>query len=309
MLVRYLICLWIASFSVYCSDDLESSSTYVRHELFSSARASDEDYKANLEMKRKLYEKFYEVESKGSAYDLSLPIEEADYSSVQELTSIEELHQMFLIARDTKFLQQATYDGLEVQPDPSIEPRRISWLYPHDGCYARAGMAAIYIDRNFSIRLSKVFVYGNLSAYSDYEEDHVATWNYHVALGARVEDKVYIIDPALNFDEAIPIEDWYELITYDSPEEISNLTVSVCDTNTYGPYQSCHHPFAPVVSGPPGMQTVEFMNNSDAKEDEEGVNIEGYLYREWDNLTLLGYNPNELLGDNPPWLDSSEAVK
>jgi hypothetical protein len=68
---------------------------------------------------------------------LSKPLEALDISTIPDVGSYADLENQFHMIRDTRYLQTS---------EPSF-PRRLTWLYPDDGCYARAELAAVHAFR------------------------------------------------------------------------------------------------------------------------------------------------------------------
>ena len=63
--------------------------------------------------------------------------------------------------------------------------RRALWLYPRDGCFARAAHTAMSIERLGTERPGKVFAFGHLSMKTPYVSRGWIFWSYHVAAAYR----------------------------------------------------------------------------------------------------------------------------
>lgn len=87
----------------------------------------------------------------------------------------------------------------------------IPFIYPMDGCYARAHKMAMVMDE-MGIISGKAFLEGNLFVDTKYGE---AGWSYHVASLVMIKKNgkliPTIIDPGL-FDKPVPYEEWKNLL-------------------------------------------------------------------------------------------------
>ncbi len=124
--------------------------------------------------------------------------------------------------RDEKFIETAS--GL----------RRPSWLYPDDGCFARAAMANRVAFQEFMPVPSKVFAFGNLRVKTTNHPRGSVSWWYHVAPIVQVGETKYVLDPAIEFSRPLTLEEW--LGRMGSPEK---MKVSVCSSGTYSPGDNC----------------------------------------------------------------------
>ena len=172
--------------------------------------------------------------------------------------------------RDTRFIK------LEDTPD---FPRRSSWLYPMDGCFARAGLATKNLQEWKYPEAYKIFVFGNLEVKTANSPDGVVTWWFHVVAAVRQGDEIYVLDPAIESKHAITLKQWLETMTND----LSKVKVSLCDAKSYTPYDYCNGSVPSV--------------NDDGADDQIY-----YLELEWSNLLQLKREPKEELGEFPPWL-------
>jgi hypothetical protein len=202
--------------------------------------------------------------SKNSAERKKQFLSKLNLNSVTPITK-EQLADVFLFIRDTKFLNSGS------------SLRRLTWLYPDDGCYARASLASYSI-----VSLpppSKIFIFGDLVVKTDNSPNGLVDWWYHVAIAYRVDTEVYIIDPALNPLAPTPIKSW----TLQMVRDVRLAKLSICDSGTYDPESDC--------SGSPSIP-------------QETAYYEGqqFLPYEWSRLEELGRDPSKELGDEPPWL-------
>lgn len=164
------------------------------------------------------------------------------------------------------------------QPQRPTFPRRISWLYPDDGCFARAGLAVRNLQQWTFPAPSKVFIFGDLNVKTPYAPSGSVSWWYHVAPMVEVNGKKFVLDPSIESAKPLPLEEWLARHT----DDISKIEVAVCGSGSYTPYDQC-------ARQTDGIETV-------AENDQVY-----FLSAEWDRLVELGRNPREELGDNPPW--------
>ena len=210
-----------------------------------------------------------------SAIKLKSAISNLDFSKVNTVNNYNELLSIFEEIRDTRFMN----------PTASHMPagfiRRISWMNPYDGCWARAA-AGNYLAKSHNLPLpSKIFAFGNLKAESPYSRTGPISWWFHVALvlGVANQNKFYVIDPGLETSRPLTIDEWYSKMG--DKDQIEGV---VCNPYTYKPSDSCDTPSA--------------MNNTLGVEEENDHFLDG----EYENITLLGYDADKVLGDSPPWL-------
>jgi hypothetical protein len=86
----------------------------------------------------------------------------------------------------------------------------IPFLYPDDGCWARAHeMCRLMIASGDQPR--KIWIQGNLAVSSHNQPSCVVNWGWHVAPTVEVDisgtPQTYVIDPSL-FDEPVPLATW-----------------------------------------------------------------------------------------------------
>jgi hypothetical protein len=157
--------------------------------------------------------------------------------------------------------------------------RRAPWLYPIDGCFARAGHMAQSMERQGLPRPGKIFAFGRLRVKTPYAPVGWAYWSYHVATAYNFRGVTLVMDPAVDLLRILTLEQWMGLIA----KNPSTIRLKVCDTYAYSPSQKC-------VGGGP------------QQERSTGYHLKGYLSAEWDNVAALRLRPEAVLGDQPPWL-------
>lgn len=232
----------------------KSTETY--EEASRRARIHNSSYSVQIETIRQTPERYKK------------PLTELDISGIPELSSLEELKLQFEYIRDTRFLKT---NELEFA-------RRISWLYPDDGCYIRAELAAIYLKERGYVPPKKIFVFGNLNARTTNSLQGSVSWWYHVAATYRVQGTVYVYDPAIDPFTPLTLQRWHEAVG--GTKTFAQYTV--CSTETVDPDSDCFKP----------------RNYGKAYAENEQMY---FLNLEWLRLEDLKRDPIAELGDSPPW--------
>lgn len=206
--------------------------------------------------------------SPGSAYNTASPYEHLDFSRVPKWTD-QELRYAYSRIRDERFMPSSAGTPF---------PRRSTWLYPQDGCWARAALSAKRSGEWGLKRPSKVFVFGDLEVKTPNAKEGEVTWWYHVVPLVKDENGVpVVLDPSIESGKPLPLTDWLSKMGV-----ISKMQIAICNTYTYGPMDSCE------------LSTQQ--TEADATTDQLK-----YLPYEWKNLEELNRNPTEELGEHPPW--------
>lgn len=157
-------------------------------------------------------------------------------------------------------------------------PRRIPWLYPDDGCYARAGYAVRHANRENYPAPNKVFAFGSLSVKSPNAPRGRVGWWYHVAPVVSVDGTNYVMDPSIEASRPLTVKEWIGRMG-----NTNKIRVSICKSGTYTPGDDC-------------ARTVGRNGPSIASSTREW-----FLDKEYSRLKALGRNPDAELGNNPPW--------
>lgn len=198
-----------------------------------------------------------------------VPVNEINFSRVPELDSYQELIYMFHLIRDSRYLY--------LKDNPQFA-RRISWLYPDDGCFARAALSSMKLNETQIIRPVKIFAFGELVVQTPYAPSGAVSWWYHVAVVIRYMGVIYVLDPAINNQVPILVEDWFNTMG-----SVANLKGVVCNSYAYDPFDDCFR--------------------ATDKSDQRARNDQLiYLHKEWNRMGRLGFDPVIILGDNPPWI-------
>jgi len=233
----------------------------------SAIRFEGEDYLEAMSRSKKLLGK---AAPAGSAVSAAVPYVNLDLSKVPVVDNLETLVKSFNEVRDIRFL---------ISPAKPEFLRRMTWMYPDDGCFARAAMMGKKLQEWNYVRPGKVFVFGNLKVKTAYSKTGEVGWWYHVVPIVKVGEEAYVYDPAIVQTKPLPLKDW--LATMGS--DIGAMKVSVCTPTTYSPYDNCLDP----------RPEADASAESDQKR---------YLAAEWDRLVSLKMDPEKLLGNEPPWL-------
>lgn len=256
------------------------SSTLILLFLSTNAVAKTTDYKSALRQPNENWEDSYQRHIQGyetakgvrppkNAQEAAVKIDKLDTSVTTEWGKNIDLVTTFFNLRDIRFLQ--------TEDNPSFL-RRISWLYPDDGCFARAAMMVAKLRETNIAVPSKVYIFGNLKVKTQNSPSGEVGWWFHVAPAVRIAGQVYILDPAINPYQPLPLVDWVKTMT-DEPQRVK---LSICKGDSYIPSDSCFEP-----------------QPSDA--DDGPTDQVKYLDDEWERSIDLDRNPQEVLGDNPPW--------
>lgn len=195
-------------------------------------------------------------------------IKDIDFSLAPTVITYEELIHMFQIVRDSRFLY--------AQDNPEF-PRRISWLYPDDGCFSRAAVMGIKLESEHLNRPAKIFAFGELVIQTPYSSVGTVSWWYHVAAVVNYMGVHYVFDPALNSEAPMLVEDWYHAMGMEESEQ-----GVVCNAYTYDPFDNCFK----------ATSKSDIFAQTDQAE---------YLSWEWSRIESLGFDPVALLGEKPPW--------
>ena len=186
-----------------------------------------------------------------------------------ELTMIQ-LRSSFLSIRDMRYMPS--------EQGPQGFLRRNSWLYPDDGCWARAAMMKDNISKLALPAPHKVFAFGNLSVMTSNSPSGTVSWWYHVVPIARVGNMAYVYDPSIDPREPLTLLRWLELMGGDA----ADIRIAVCDPRTFTPSSDCSAP--------------------NPEEEQQSASVQKlYLSYEWDRLLEMKRDPIKELGDAPPW--------
>lgn len=207
-----------------------------------------------------------------TALDHAVPLNELDTMRLVSWENEHQVNQAFQYLRDIRFLNDPQHENFV---------RRSSWLYPDDGCFARAELARANIENFAQKTVNKVFAFGDLTVATNNTPEGSVTWWYHVAPMVKVGNANFVLDPAISPETPLRLEEWLARMTPTESQE--PLTVAVCDGETYVPNSKCR-----------GAENAY----ERALEEQEK-----YLDLEWQRQLEMGRRPELVLGSYPPWVE------
>jgi hypothetical protein len=238
----------------------------------SAIRYSEESYQ---EAERRAYQEAHlQVSRAPETVDkVQVAFDQIDASQIPSWDS-SQLMEAFTFVRDARFLFSSTSGDANFL-------RRLTWLYPDDGCYARAhGMNYLLGTQDYT-RPYSVFVFGNLKVKTPNHPAGQVEWWYHVAPIVKIDEKLYVLDPAIDPKSPLLLSDWI----LRQVKTLDKAKVSICNWNAFMPYNRCN-------------STTDF---NDHRYDFYHAEL---LSSEWIRQIEMDRNPEEVLGDNPPWLET-----
>ncbi len=189
-----------------------------------------------------------------------------------------QLAQAFAYVRDHRF-----------QKDVDGNIRRLSWLFPDDGCYTRAELAAGLIMKDLDLPApAKIFSFGDkksagapsintigssLTALTKNHSSGSVSWWYHVAAVVDVEGTTYVLDAAIDPTGPMTKDQWLAAQTAKGGHVGASV---ICDRNAYAPGSAC-------VGGEVQSQA--------ASSKQFGT----FLPREWNRMIQLNRNARNTL--------------
>jgi hypothetical protein len=240
MFARYFFTLLMltTSFAVFSSED----------EL-SAYRTPNTSYES--------YEQAFLERERNSPFLAASAFTNARYytgSNLRDATSwasVNSVNNLFTRVRDSRHIKW--------QRNPNFT-RRISWLYPTDGCISRAAMTNRWFKKRGYAIPSKVFAFGKLRMNTRNHPRGYVTWWFHVAPIVQINGVKYVLDPSVDAGKPLLLRDWLDRMG--TP---SKIKVAICGSGTYGPKSSCSIDYV-------GTSGITSHNN--------------YLNKEWDQLRI-----------------------
>jgi len=205
-----------------------------------------------------------------SAYDKAVPYGELTISKIANWQSALSPIEVFAWIRDHRGVRH------------SGEMRRLSWLYPDDGCFARAELASQELESRFFLKPSKLFIFGNLKVKTPNSPSGEISWWYHVVPAFRSKNRIFVFDPAIQPQRPLLLEEWIKSMDQTLSDD---FTLSICHPHTYTPDSDCGDPEV---------------------DDRALADQATYLNAEESQLSALGLNPERALKDLPPWRSKDE---
>jgi hypothetical protein len=209
-------------------------------------------------------------QSASSEAKIATSVADVDLSQVTKLSTFNEVQSVFRRIRDRQNLEDPRH--------PSFL-RRPSWLYPDDGCFARAGIMNIELEAMGYMRFKKVFIFGALDVQTQNHPSGAVQWWYHVAPIVMAGTTAYVIDPAIEPQRPLSLEEW----VLRQVAVFSDAGLAICHSQTYQPFSSC-------------------ANGSTSSDSEAKLEQKIYLDYEWERLEDLQRDPVKELDSSPPWL-------
>lgn len=220
---------------------------------------------------KKMQSKAFSWFSNQSVMDAARPYAKVDWEKIAPEATRLEIETAFYFVRDKRYLNAADGDQFL---------RRISWLYPDDGCFARASLMTELLREDYFTGY-RIFVFGDLYTLTPNHPNGSVSWWFHTApLVKSEEGDLYVLDPAVDSLKPLLVEDWVAAIGL-----LSDVEVSICSANSYDPRGAC-----------------ESETDSSAQAHRD---ISPFLRREWKRQEQLKRDPSEVLGDKPPWLEEN----
>ncbi len=207
-----------------------------------------------------------------SVYDSRTSVWSANTSNLPVWTDAQ-IWSLFRAARDNRHMS-----------DSGGFRRRPTWMYPDDGCWIRAELAAIAAVEAGLPKPHKLFSFGSLTVSTPNSPSGSVSWWYHVVpVVKRTDGAVFVLDPAIDPTRPLGWGTWLlRQVT-----NLNNVEVTFADSGAYGP-------FDPVTgSTPPSKPTVI-------------SNMQGYMSPEWSRQVALGRDPVVQLGYFPPWASAGK---
>lgn len=242
-----------------------------QHSAARQPHESWKDLRASYQIQQALKFDIMSPPTHASVSNSSVAFKDLDLSFVPDFEkSDDEIQVLFEGIRNLRFLN-----------DPQVAnfKRRITWLYPDDGCFARAEFVSRLIKKEIpKAKFQRVFIFGDLEVKTKNSPSGVVGWWYHVAILIKHDNKTFVIDPSLEVTKPLELVDWIKLQVKDPNE----AELAICSDSAYSPTSSCD-----------ATKSV-----SDAEAANDISNYESY---ERDNLKRLKRDPDAELGNNPPW--------
>lgn len=206
----------------------------------------------------------------------------------------------FATSRSDRYLEQSTVPGY---------PRRISWLFPDNGCFARAeqviGMETDPARKPFKLWALDTSGMNQLEVITDNHPSGQVNWTWHVVpLVLNSANQPIVFDAALNPCGPLFWEDWLALMVGGNAslfdDTASPFRVVVSDYNAYVPGHE-------IFDQSPGH--ADHLADSYVELEDDSDPWYRFLYEEWERqVTDLSRDSEEMFGDDPVWLDSCPII-
>lgn len=199
-----------------------------------------------------------------------------DFDSIPSWSK-KEITEGFHLVRDHKYLPCSNVVN---------NKRAIPWLYPENGCFLRAALAKRLLSLNRYPKTKKLFVFGDFKYKSKWTKSGYVSFKFHVAVAARVESEIYILDPSVKYERPLLLLHWCEMLTSESQNK--NIEYSLCNELTVSHNSKCDEieKFNEIGTRRGIPHTVEFFTME-------------YLAKEYESIHQLGLNPRIELSIKP----------
>ncbi len=262
--MAYFIGYIFIAFSIFSHAGTYSSTATVH----SAYRGSNESaQKAFQRYRQRLAQYGVRQIQEDSPLGKAVPLNMLTFEKAPVYANVAAATQVFAKLRDERFLKDTTHAML----------RRSSWLFPDDGCFARAALAIQNIKLWNQPVPAKLFIFGNLTVKTPNSPSGSVSWWYHVVPIVMVGQQPVVFDPAINPTAPMLLKDWIKTMV---PDEKA-ATFSLCHSSSYSPASPC----------------AAESNSSLPALDHQME----YLKMEWQRLLELKRDPANELGNYPPW--------
>ncbi|MGK5082728.1 protein-glutamine glutaminase family protein [Bdellovibrionota bacterium FG-1] len=204
-----------------------------------------------------------------NAQTAAVPLPQVDFSRVPTLPSLSNMYQAFARVRDSRMIED---------PNHFNTLRRLTWLFPDDGCFARAAFGAQAMKNWGYVEPAKIFIYGNLTFSTPNAPQGPVHWWYHVAPIVRIKGVPYVFDPGTDPKKPLKIDEWLAHFDFDP----NQLTVSICRASAYVPASPCY-------------MSANHFETYGLRDEQSFLNLE------WERVLELGKDPTEWLTGDSPW--------
>jgi hypothetical protein len=219
-------------------------------------------------------------------------ITDTTFSGVPSWTDAEIMEQ-FVATRDERYMYATDHPYFR---------RRISWLYPDDGCFARAEQVVGRVSDAGKPKPYKLWAFGPLRVYTPNHPDGVVGWGWHVVpLVKNSDDEPIVLDAAISPCKPLPWRTWLatmvdDMSAYDDDNGWNGVSVS--DSNAY-------------MTGDLAFNDPDGLNGThratSLSDEQTNYLLDHYFdeVREWGRQLELHREPTVVLGLTPPWSGSA----
>lgn len=209
-------------------------------------------------------------------YDSRVPVASLNFASVPTWSDADILAQ-FAATRDNRYLTDNQHPGSQ---------RRLSWMYPDDGCFSRAEQVNAQVAQAGKTKPYKLFAMGDLAPATTNHPDGWVGWGWHVVpVVKNSAGELIVLDAALSPCKPLPWKTWLLMMVSDLNhfnDTAAGRGVALGDPNAYYP--------SSLAQGEPSHAAESVSHQRDT-----------YLGYEYSRAVELGRDPNVVFGSTPPW--------